>query len=135
MKSLFLSLFFVAVTALGARTFGQTTITFPVTGGSYTVYAPAGSKFLYGPSGGNGFIFSYATTGDICGVYASPNTTYYDRSVTVTWTLTPKTGSGSGTPSGYLTYTFYQPGTPPPPFAGTQDTVSFTPAIPLLNKQ
>lgn len=135
MKSLFLSLFLMAATALGARTFAQTTtITFPVTGGSYTVYAPAGYKFLYGPSGGGGgFTFSYATTGDICGVYAAANTTYYDRSVTVTWTLTPKTGGG--TPSGTLTYAFYQPGNTPPPFAGTQDTVSFTPAIPLLNKQ
>lgn len=133
MKSLFLSLLFVAATAFGARTFAQTTtITFPATGGSYTVYAPAGYKFLYGPSGGGGFTFSYASTSDICGVSAGPNTTYYDRSVTVTWTLTPKTGGG--TPSGTLTYTFFQPGTPPPPFAGTQDTVSFTPAIPLLNK-
>ncbi|BAV06830.1 hypothetical protein FLA_2850 [Filimonas lacunae] len=123
----------VVATALGASTYAQTTINFPVSGGSYTVYAPAGYKFSSGPvSSGNGFIFSYSSTSDICAVSASANTTYYDRTVYATWTLTPKTGSGS---AGTISYIFYQPGSVPPPFADLQDAVLFTPTIPLLNKQ
>lgn len=106
MKTLFLSLLFLASAALGSRSFAQTTITLPSSGGSYTVNAPTGYKFISGPTtSGDGFTYSYATTSDVCNVTASANNSYA-RSVTVTWTLALKTAPT--TTAGTLTYTFYQ---------------------------